>query len=127
MAIKRSPSPALTPSPSGDTQLESSPKAASPKKAKSSSGSPKKSKNTSTNGSSGGGVAAGVWTAEKFAVLSEEFMALASEHMDKEQIAQKLGVSKSQLVDQLKPNRANFRRKFMEWAKGGVNQKDAKA
>ena len=122
--MKRYPSETPSP-PSSPTQ----PTTPTPKKAKKED-SPKKKSN---------GAAAGVWTPDKFAMLSERIFGCAFEHLDKDELAKdvstirsliqdprdksttantiQLGVKRAQLKNQLDKGRSNFRSKFLEWAK----------
>ncbi|BEI84297.1 hypothetical protein CcaverHIS002_0409010 [Cutaneotrichosporon cavernicola] len=64
-----------------------------------------------------------MWDAERSAALLETVFDIAAKSMDTDAVANKLGVNKSQVVDQLKNGRSNIRRMAIELVrakKGGA-------
>ncbi|EKD00376.1 hypothetical protein A1Q2_05345 [Trichosporon asahii var. asahii CBS 8904] len=61
------------------------------------------------------------WTPEKRAALLETVIVAGSKAIDVEKVAADLGVSKSSVVDQLKPNRSNIRQTAIKAVKGANN------
>ena len=92
--MKRSSSPVTPPSSSEEPAVPSP-----TKRVKSTKSSPKKA---ATKGGDGGGGGGGVWTAEKYAKLSEKVFATAYQHMDKDALAAE--VSEAHLRDKLHPS-----------------------
>ncbi|KAK6905511.1 hypothetical protein I204_05461 [Kwoniella mangroviensis CBS 8886] len=85
---------------------------------KSKTPSPKKSKMKSESGSSAAASAAtgtnvnGVWDGDKRALFVDEIIAVGYKNANLDELANKLGMSKRQLIDQLVPNKSNLRGKW---------------
>ncbi|CAK9779917.1 unnamed protein product [Cutaneotrichosporon oleaginosum] len=108
----------------GEYEPERSPSPV-PKKAKVKK-EPKARKTARANGgtSSGGSGSKTMWDAERSASLVEAVFEAAGKAMDMDAVASKLGVNKSQVVDQLKNGRSNIRRMAIELVrakKGGAS------
>ncbi|BEJ15147.1 hypothetical protein CspHIS471_0409140 [Cutaneotrichosporon sp. HIS471] len=100
-----------------DRRASPLPKKAKVKKEKSHNA---KAMSGATGGPSGGKT---MWDAERSAALVETVFDIAAKSMDTDAVANKLGVNKSQVVDQLKNGRSNIRRMAIELVrakKGGA-------
>ncbi|ORX34232.1 hypothetical protein BD324DRAFT_653499 [Kockovaella imperatae] len=60
----------------------------------------------------------GVFTTEKYAIFLERLITAGWANVDRNQLAQELGVTKKQLCKQMEPNRFNIRKRVMEWVRG---------
>ncbi|WVR05723.1 hypothetical protein IAU60_002747 [Kwoniella sp. DSM 27419] len=97
------------------TSFKQSTKSPGAGKATSSPGGPvkspvKKSKTTAQNN--------GTWDGSKKAAFVDEILAAGYKAADLDALADKLGLSKRQLIDQLVPNRPNLRKKLVQAARG---------
>ncbi|WVQ62387.1 uncharacterized protein L199_000527 [Kwoniella botswanensis] len=59
----------------------------------------------------------GVWDGEKRALFIDEIIAVGYKNANLDELANKLGMSKRQLIDQLVPNKPNLRGKMVTMAK----------
>ncbi|ORX34228.1 hypothetical protein BD324DRAFT_683654 [Kockovaella imperatae] len=135
MPIKRSfsmtPSPAPSSASSESAAYSPSPKKikketltsdtsspTTPKTPKSNSTATKSSKTPKTSKTGSKAQENGTWTAEKRGIFIDEIIAAGYKGAELDSLADKLNLSKRQLIDQLVPNRNNLRGKAVKGAKG---------